>query len=113
MTILPVNIILPLHFWQPALMIFVEDYAHLGYIIKRGFITDGATVPWFLWWLFPPLGKYARAAALHVAGMWAYEQTGCPSGDAGKEIGGTLVTDHAAMTGTYTAGETDPCGNVI
>lgn len=48
-----------------------------------------------------------------IAVLFATEYTNCPAGDAGKLIGGTLVTDAAALTGTYSAGETDPCGTVI
>lgn len=48
-----------------------------------------------------------------IALIFATEYTNCPAGDAGKLVGGTLVTDHAQMTGVYTGGETDPCGTVI
>lgn len=30
-----------------------------------GFWTDGASVPRFLWRVFPPFGKYFRAAVIH------------------------------------------------
>ena len=33
--------------------------------IVRGTLTDFASVPRFLWWIWPPTGWYARAAALH------------------------------------------------
>jgi hypothetical protein len=33
--------------------------------VPVGFITDGASVPRALWWLFPPMGKYGKAAVLH------------------------------------------------
>lgn len=35
------------------------------YLIPAGFITDGASVPRGLWNLFPPFGKYNKAALLH------------------------------------------------
>lgn len=33
--------------------------------VPRGFITDGASVPRVLWWLFPAWGSYSRAAVIH------------------------------------------------
>lgn len=38
-----------------------------GWIINvpKGFVTDLASVPRFLWPLFPPFGTYTRAAVLH------------------------------------------------
>lgn len=35
------------------------------FTIKRGYITDLASVPKPLWWLIPPYGTYSRAAVLH------------------------------------------------
>lgn len=34
--------------------------------VPKGFVSDGASVPWFMWWLMPPWGDRAtRAAILH------------------------------------------------
>jgi hypothetical protein len=33
--------------------------------VPAGFLTDGASVPRWLWWLLPTWGSYSRAAALH------------------------------------------------
>jgi len=33
--------------------------------VPRGFITDFATVPRFLWTIFPPWDKYGKAAVIH------------------------------------------------
>lgn len=33
--------------------------------VESGFLTDGATVPRFLWWLLPPIGEYSQACTLH------------------------------------------------
>ena len=33
--------------------------------IPAGFTSDGASVPRFLWRLFPPFGKYLEAAVVH------------------------------------------------
>lgn len=42
---------------------------HLGsgdfIIVPEDFITDGASVPRLLWWIFPMTGQYLRAAVLH------------------------------------------------
>lgn len=37
----------------------------LKFKVPRGFITDFATVPKFLWWLFGPTGLWTWAAVLH------------------------------------------------
>ncbi len=34
-------------------------------VINAGYVTDFASVPRFLWALFPPIGKYNRAALVH------------------------------------------------
>lgn len=33
--------------------------------VPTGFLTDGASVPFFLQWLIPPLGEYSQACTLH------------------------------------------------
>jgi hypothetical protein len=35
------------------------------FIVPRGFVSDFATIPKFLWWLFGPTGAYTAAAILH------------------------------------------------
>jgi len=40
----------------------------------KGFVTDFATIPRFLWPIFPPNGKYARAAVIHD---YLYRLPGC------------------------------------
>src|SRR5215207_3681703 len=34
-------------------------------VVPSGFITDGASVPRFLWGMLPAWGKYSRAAVVH------------------------------------------------
>lgn len=34
-------------------------------IVPKGFVTDAATTPMFLWWLFPPDGPWKRASVIH------------------------------------------------
>jgi hypothetical protein len=38
---------------------------HYKFIVPAGFETDYASVPRPLWSIFPPSGKYSRAAVLH------------------------------------------------
>ena len=33
--------------------------------VPAGFVTDFATIPQFLWGIFPPTGKYTKAAVIH------------------------------------------------
>lgn len=33
--------------------------------VETGFITDGATIPRFLWWLLPPIEEYTQCTTLH------------------------------------------------
>lgn len=39
--------------------------SHKGIFVPSGYVSDGASVPRVLWWLFPPTGKYLRAAIFH------------------------------------------------
>ena len=60
--------------------ILLQDYVYSinGYDIKvfRGFITDGASVPKSLQWLYNPFGKYIKAAVIHDYLYSAYNNTG-------------------------------------
>lgn len=38
--------------------------------VPAGYVCDLASVPRFLWWVWPPLGYYQRAALLHD---WCYD----------------------------------------
>jgi len=33
--------------------------------VESGFVTDGATIPRFLWWLLPPIEEYTQCTSLH------------------------------------------------
>lgn len=54
---------------NPEEFILVEDLIYQGntdtFTVPAGFITDFASVPRILWNLFPPYGKYTKAAVLH------------------------------------------------
>ena len=58
----------------------LDDYVYSvnGYDIKvfRGFITDGASVPKSLQWLYNPFGKYIKAAVIHDYLYSTYNNTG-------------------------------------
>ena len=34
-------------------------------VVPEHFVTDLASVPQWLWWIFPPFGRYLRAALVH------------------------------------------------
>lgn len=50
--------------------------------IPTGFLTDGATIPRFLWWLLPPIGEYSQATTLHDRLCGVYEITVVKNGNA-------------------------------
>ncbi len=60
--------------------VLLQDYVYSinGYDIKvfRGFITDGASVPKSLQWLYNPYGKYINAAVIHDYLYSTYNNTG-------------------------------------
>ncbi len=41
------------------------DFEVSSITVPQGFKTDFASVPGWLWWLVPPMGKYNRAAVVH------------------------------------------------
>ena len=57
---------LKLEFLSNKKAVLLQDYIYSinGYDIKvfRGFVTDGASVPKSLQWLYNPYGKYINAA---------------------------------------------------
>lgn len=44
--------------------ILLEPVSWRGITLPAGFMSDGATVPRFLWWFLPPWGDAATVAAL-------------------------------------------------
>lgn len=61
------------HPTDEGLWIVARTFSYRGhtarFTVPRGFVTDFASVPRFLWWLFPPYGKHTRAAVVHD---WLY-----------------------------------------
>lgn len=60
--------------------ILLEEYVYdiNGYLIRvpKSFITDGASVPKSLQWLYNPYGKYINAAVVHDYLYSCYNNTG-------------------------------------
>ena len=60
--------------------ILLEEYIYdiNGYLIRvpKSFITDGASVPHSLQWLYNPYGKYINAAVVHDYLYSVYNNTG-------------------------------------
>lgn len=48
-----------------------SEYSNDKVVIPVGFITDFASVPFIFWWIFPPWGRYGKAAVLHD---WLYQR---------------------------------------
>lgn len=69
-----------IHLISNGKAILLDDYVYSinGYDIKvfRGFITDGASVPKSLQWLYNPYGKYIKAAVVHDYLYGVYNNTG-------------------------------------
>jgi len=53
--------------WKRSRWLMIEEYtsSNGAVTVPAGFITDGATVPWLLQWLFPVTGEYFSAAIVH------------------------------------------------
>ena len=60
--------------------VLMQDYVYEinGYLIRvpKSFITDGASVPHSLQWLYNPYGKYINAAVVHDYLYSVYNNTG-------------------------------------
>ena len=60
--------------------VLLEDYVYSinGYDITifKGFVTDGASVPHSLQWLYNPFGQYIKAAVVHDFLYSCYNNTG-------------------------------------
>ena len=71
---------LKLEFLSNKKAVLLQDYIYSinGYDIKvfRGFITDGASVPKSLQWIYDPFGKYINAAVIHDYLYSTYNNTG-------------------------------------
>ena len=59
----------PAHWWEPVRWELLDGVIFGGIAAPAGFQFDGASVPRWLWWLWPPMGRYALAALIHD---WLY-----------------------------------------
>lgn len=62
---LRVEILLPKGFFELVKYRLLQSIDLCGFNVPIGFVTDGASVPRIFWMLFPPVGRYFLAAALH------------------------------------------------
>lgn len=66
---LPVGQLPSMHWINPREVALDKDLQYLLdgqlFIVPRGFVTDFASVPKILWWLFGPTGLWTWAAILH------------------------------------------------
>ncbi len=60
-----VDIMLPTRWYRQARYRVIRKITVGDVTIPAGFVTDGATVPIFLRWAFPPVGRYFPAAMAH------------------------------------------------
>lgn len=44
---------------------YIDDENGAIFCVEKGFITDFASIPRIFWNIFPPFGKYSKAAVLH------------------------------------------------
>lgn len=61
-------------------LVFEVGYEGSGQeiVVPKGFITDGATIPQWLWGLLPCWGTYSRAAVIHDYLCWKLHGTPHP-----------------------------------
>lgn len=53
--------------WRVAAGFLFVSSTGLVVEVPSGFVTDGASIPRVMWWLFPPAGGYMNAAVVHDA----------------------------------------------
>jgi hypothetical protein len=65
--VIKVEFIPPTKWWKRATWKLLESYAsgNGNVVAKVGFISDGASIPPGLTWLFSPTGRYFGAAIVH------------------------------------------------
>lgn len=87
-----------------------------GDLVQFEVASDGTVTakkngaPYTVNWEFP--GGQTTVGATDFFSPYFEFQDGIP-GAAGQTISARLITDHQSMTGTYTSGAVDICGNVI
>jgi len=69
---------------------YSKDYIN----VYQGFVTDFASVPWFLWTFLPSWGRYGKAAVLHDFIYQTHSRTRKEADDIFYEamlVGGTKI----------------------
>ena len=51
-------------------IVYHSEVLGITLTVTTGFITDLASVPWYLWWKYPPSGKYDLAVTIHDYLYW-------------------------------------------
>ncbi len=59
------TVILPSKWWQQPSYKLQKPVYCAGFFVPAGFVSDGASVPRLFWPLFPPMGRYFKAALVH------------------------------------------------
>ena len=67
-----------------------EEGSSMKVEVKRGFVTDFASVPRMLWWVLPKWGVYGNAAVIHDWLYWDQQTTR-------KEADGILLEAMAVL----------------
>lgn len=50
----------------PGFRYYIGEENSTRYVdVETNFMTDGATIPRWLWWLLPPIGEYTQCTTLH------------------------------------------------
>jgi hypothetical protein len=58
---------------KPFRVVIRVDGGTFKIVVPEGFVTDFASIPRWLWWLWPPDGPWRRAAVVHD---WLYSRVG-------------------------------------
>jgi len=77
------------HFWSKQLYVLTAPFRYYigsedstDYVeAETGFVLDFASTPWWIWWLYPPKGWYAKPAVIHdkthsTHGFWRMTDNG-------------------------------------
>ena len=65
MDVLKLQHIPPESWVSPAKWCLLENFHKAGVTVPKGFVTDGASVPFIFWWLCNPTGKALHASIVH------------------------------------------------
>jgi hypothetical protein len=60
-----VEILLPKKLFSKVRYRLLQSINLCGVTVPIGFVSDGASVPRLLWFIFPPVGRYFQAAVVH------------------------------------------------